>query len=61
MARIPYSSMAGSPFRRLLGHNPDLLHGFAVLSDALNQSLALPGEIREEIRRHLAYERGCKY
>jgi alkylhydroperoxidase family enzyme len=61
MARISYSSVGASPFRRLVGHNPELLRGFEALSDALNHSLQLPGDLREEVRRHLAYERGCVY
>lgn len=61
MARISYSSVGTTPFRRQVGHNPELLRGFETLSKALEQSLELPQTIREEIRRHLATERGCRY
>jgi alkylhydroperoxidase family enzyme len=61
MARISYSNLGSTPFRRLVGHNPALLEAFQQIDQAITQHLSLPAELREEVRRHLAYERGCRY
>jgi alkylhydroperoxidase family enzyme len=61
MARIAYTTLGSTPFRRLVGHNPELLEAFQRMDQTIKQQLSLPAELREEIRRHLAYERGCRY
>ena len=61
MAKISYSDVGNNPFRRMLGHNPDLLQAFEVLDRALQKKLSLPYELREEVRRVLAYGRGSQY
>lgn len=61
MAKISYSDNGISPFRRLLGHNPELLQAFEGLDDALQNKLSLPYELREEVRRVLAHGRGSQY
>ena len=61
MARIAYTTLGSTPFRRLVGHNPELLEAFQRMDQAIKQQLSLPAELREEVRRHLAYERGCRY
>lgn len=61
MARVSYSTVGSTPFRRLVGHNPELLVAFQQMDQAITQQLLLPAELREEVRRHLAYENGCRY
>lgn len=61
MARVSYSNLGSTPFRRLIGHNPELLEAFQRIDLAIVQQLSLPAELREEVRRHLAYENGCRY
>lgn len=61
MAQISYSEVGSSPFRRMLGHNPELLQAFEVLDKALQNKLSLPYELREEVRRVLAHGRGSQY
>ncbi|MFN8453114.1 MAG: hypothetical protein U0401_00325 [Anaerolineae bacterium] len=61
MARVSYTNLGNTPFRRLAGHNPELLQAFQTIDAAITQSLSLPYELREEVRRHLAYENGCRY
>jgi hypothetical protein len=61
MARISYSSTGSSSFRRLLGHNPELLQAFEVISDAISSDLTLDADLREEVRAHLAEDQGCRY
>lgn len=61
MARVSYTQLGSTPFRRMVGHNPELLAAFQQLDKAITQQLSLPAELREEVRRHLAYENGCRY
>ncbi|NJN97978.1 MAG: hypothetical protein HC875_29825 [Anaerolineales bacterium] len=61
MARVSYSQLGSTPFRRMVGHNPELLEAFQQLDRAITKQLSLPAELREEVRRHLAYENGCRY
>ncbi|GIK42853.1 MAG: hypothetical protein BroJett011_66860 [Chloroflexota bacterium] len=61
MARVSYSAVGSTPFRRLVGHNPDLLAAFQQIDKTITQQLSLPPDLREEVRRHLAYENGCHY
>jgi len=61
MAKISYSNIGVSPFRRMLGHNPELLQAFEVLDEALQNKLSLPYELKEEVRRVLAHGRGSQY
>lgn len=61
MARVSYSQLGSTPFRRMVGHNPELLEAFQQIDKAITQQLSLPTELREEVRRHLAYENGCRY
>lgn len=61
MARVSYTNLGSTPFRQLLGHSPELLGAFVGTSDAVGAQLALPGDLREEVRRHLAHTRGCEY
>ena len=61
MARVYYSPLGSTPFRRMVGHNPELLEAFQKIDKAITSELSLPAELREEVRRHLAYENGCRY
>lgn len=61
MARVSYSQLGSTPFRRMVGHNPELLEVFQQLDKVITRQLSLPAELREEVRRHLAYENGCRY
>lgn len=61
MARVSYSQLGSTPFRRMVGHNPELLEAFQQLDKVITRQLSLPAELREEVRRHLAYENGCRY
>jgi alkylhydroperoxidase family enzyme len=61
MARVSYTELGSTPFRRMVGHNLELLEAFQQLDKAITQQLSLPAELREEVRRHLAYENGCRY
>ena len=61
MAKISYSNTGSNPFRRILGHNPELLQAFEVLDKAIQNKLSLPYELREEVRRVLAHGRGSQY
>ena len=60
MARVSYRPIPATPFRRLLGHNPALLDAFAVINRTVEERLSLPGELREEVRRHLAHAVGSR-
>jgi hypothetical protein len=61
MTRVSYTQLGSTPFRRMVGHNPELLAAFQQLDKVITQQLSLPAELREEVRRHLAYENGCRY
>lgn len=61
MARVSYTSLGTSPFRKMLGHNPQLLEAFTIIDKTISEKLTLPPELREEVRRHLAYGNGCRY
>jgi hypothetical protein len=61
MARVSYTELGSTAFRRLVGHNPALLEAFQRMDQIITQQLSLPDELREEVRRHLAYENGCGY
>ena len=61
MARISYTDRGSSPFRRMVGHNPELLRAFEVIDSAITSQLSLPRALREEVRRVLASERGSQY
>ncbi|MEG6584482.1 carboxymuconolactone decarboxylase family protein [Dendrosporobacter sp. 1207_IL3150] len=60
MPRIIYSNNGASPFERLLGHNPDILEAWNELNKRFSSSL-LDDEIKEQVRRTLAFCNGCEY
>lgn len=61
MARISFSSVGNTPFEQLLGHNPEILTRWTDLENSFFTSARLSAELREEVRRTLAYSNGCQY
>lgn len=61
MARVSYTKLGTTLFRNLLGHNPKLLDAFVIMDDAISNDLTLDPDLQEEMRRHLAYDNGCRY
>jgi hypothetical protein len=61
MARVSYTELGTTLFRRLLGHNPKLLEVFVTMDNAVDKDLTLPPDLQEEVRQHLAYGNGCRY
>jgi len=60
MARIIYSDQGNSPFQRLLGHNPQILGAWNELENTFYTGL-LENELKEQVRRTLAFCNGCEY
>lgn len=62
MPRIPLSNSAGDPYYRLIGHRPEILKAWAALDVAfLGESSTLSVHLKEEVRKVLAQEVGCRY
>ncbi|EJR56664.1 hypothetical protein IIM_00596 [Bacillus cereus VD107] len=61
MERISLSTVGKTKFQRLLGHNPDILHSWSMLEDTLNETGTLSKELKEQVRRTLAYGNECPY
>lgn len=62
MPRIPLSNSAGDPYYRLIGHRPEILTAWAALDVAfLGASSTLSVHLKEEVRKVLAQEVGCRY
>ena len=61
MARIAFSQVGETPFRRLLGHNPEILTRWRDLQNTFRTSTRLGSQLKEEVRRTLAFGNGCQY
>lgn len=61
MSRITPSTIGDTPFERLLGHNPDVADHWARLEKALLEAPGLSAELKEQVRRTLAFENECEY
>jgi hypothetical protein len=61
MPRISLSQNGLTPFKKLLGHNVDVLNGWAELENAFLSSTPLSPELLEQVRRASAWGHGCKY
>lgn len=61
MPRISLSSNGMTPFKKLLGHNVDVLNGWVELENAFLSSTPLSPELLEQVRRASAWGHGCKY
>ncbi|WP_134687206.1 carboxymuconolactone decarboxylase family protein [Brevibacillus migulae] len=61
MARIPFSSMGATPFQKLLGHNPEILKSWNAMGETFESTGRLRPELKEQVRRTLAFGNGCEY
>ena len=62
MARLPLSDAPFDPYYRLLGHRPEILEAWSNLDAAfIDGSSTLPASLKEEVRRVLSQEVGCRY
>ncbi|MBM0066350.1 carboxymuconolactone decarboxylase family protein [Alkalicoccobacillus gibsonii] len=61
MSFIQQSNYGETPFQDVLGHIPDLLIKWNDLSDFLTKEGSLSVNLKEEVRRVLAYGNKCRY
>lgn len=61
MSHIPLSGNGSSPWERLLGHAPEILERWVELENAFFASDTFSPELREQVRRALAFGNGCEY
>ncbi|WP_444659647.1 carboxymuconolactone decarboxylase family protein [Caproiciproducens sp. R2] len=61
MAIISFSQNGLTPFQLLLGHNKAILEKWASLEECIFSSDTFPAELKEEVRRTLAFHNGCEY
>lgn len=61
MSRISLSENGASPWERLLGHRPEILKPWIALEEAFFSSDTFSPELREQVRRTLAFGHGCTY
>ncbi len=61
MTRIASASIGATPFMRLLGHHQGVMERWGQLSDALEGDGHLTKELKEQVRRVLAFQNGCLY
>ena len=61
MAVISFSQNGITPFQQLLGHNKDILEKWASLEECIFSSDTFSAELKEEVRRALAFHNGCEY
>lgn len=59
--RISFSQNGESPFQKLLGHNPEILHHWNNLEQVFFSSCSLDPDLLEQVRRTLAFENQCEY
>lgn len=61
MARIALSEKGNTPFEQLLGHNSNVLESWGNLELTFFKSNTFSDELKEEVRRILAFNNGCQY
>ena len=61
MAKIIFSQEGLSPFQQLLGHNKYVLEKWSSLEECFFNSNTFTTELKEEVRRTLAFNNGCQY
>ena len=61
MEMISFSKNGFTPFQQLLGHNKDILEKWVSLEDCIFSSKTFCAELKEEVRRTLAFNNGCEY
>ncbi len=61
MTRITLSQNGLTPFKKLLGHNTDILESWVALEKAFFSSTPLDSALLEQVRRASAWGNGCQY
>ncbi|WP_047865456.1 carboxymuconolactone decarboxylase family protein [Rubrobacter aplysinae] len=61
MPRILFVREGATPFERLMGHNPQILARWSELEDTLLGPSRLGAELKEQVRRTLAFGNRCEY
>lgn len=61
MAKISFSKEGLTPFQQLMGYNKDLMKKWNSLEDCFFKSNTFSFKLKEEVRRTLAFNNGCKY
>ncbi len=61
MTRIAFSKEGNTPFEKLLGHNNNVLQKWSDLEKVLFSSNTFSDELKEQVRRTLAFNNGCGY
>lgn len=61
MPKISFSQNGQTPFQKLLGHNKEVMEKWLSLEDSIFSSDTFTAELREEVRRTLAFNNGCQY
>lgn len=60
MARIKKSALGSTPFQQLF-YSEDVLGKWSALAEALSEDGLLSSELKEQVRRVLAFGNGCEY
>lgn len=61
MERITLSNIGDTKFQKLLGYNPDILNSWSTLENTLYSTGTLSAELKEQVRRTLAFGNECSY
>ncbi|WP_346934600.1 carboxymuconolactone decarboxylase family protein [Clostridium sp.] len=61
MAKINFSNEGTTPFEQLLGYNKEIMKSWINLEREFLQSTTFDYKLKEEVRRTLAHNNGCKY
>jgi alkylhydroperoxidase family enzyme len=61
MAKINFSSEGITPFGQLLGYNKEIMKAWTNLEIEFLKSNTFDYQLKEEVRRTLAHNNGCKY
>lgn len=61
MTRINFSKHGFTPFQKLMGHNERIMTEWSNLEECVFNSNTFTPELKEEIRRTLAFNNGCEY
>lgn len=61
MTTIALSQNGITPFQQLLGHHKDILEKWIALDKSFFSSDTFSAELKEEVRRVLAFNNGCEY
>lgn len=61
MERISLSNVGTTKFERVLGHSPHILKSWSELEEAFYKKGTLSRELKEQVRRTLAFGNECPY